>query len=407
MKFVRRNIHTILSILVFCSYLLLVYQFSQTHQHREKFFIKNAKHDLVFSFKNAWLETHLEELKKDSTQECFFQKFERILHTKTEAQSFDFVISYKIIDSLTNRILHHGNWSSLSSKRNEKAISLVRFPLTESQLVVFDINLLQSKSFSTVQIPWLRFALILGIFTLLVLWSFQRWYKNHQKNQIKTDYMLGITHEMKSMLTTISLASEFISTNNGSIKEDEYKQIIINETKEMMKLVQQVLNMAVMEKRELNMNYENIEIQSFIEDIILSFRVKQEKYNGHINFINEVAVEKFWADQILLKLALSNIIDNAFKYSKMHPIIDILVTNDNDYYIIKIKDNGIGIAKSNLSKIFKPTYQVKSSITNKLSGVGMGLYFVKQIIKIHKGKIKVNSELNKGSEFCVYIPKYE
>ena len=172
-------------------------------------------------------------------------------------------------------------------------------------------------------------------------------------------------------------------------------------------MVQQVLNMAVLEKKKLSINYEKIEIQPFINEIIHSYAVKIENYNGHIHFTNEVPEEIFWADRVLLKLAISNIIDNAIKYSSMHPIIQILATSENGYIVIKIKDNGIGIPKSHHKKIFKPTLRVKNELSQKPYGVGMGLYFVKQIIKIHKGKIKVNSELNKGSEFCVYIPKYE
>lgn len=407
MRLISKNIHIILSILAICSYLLLLLHFSQTHQPKQKKLIENAEQEIIYTFSNAWLQTKIKEIEQKDNDFQFFQHLDEYLLKNSKMNNFDFCLSYQVVDLLSNQIIHQGNWGQLTDKRNPEIVHQKSFALTDSYNIIFSFNLLKSKSHPNSYIILLQYALILGFFTFFALLSIQKWRKNQLRNQMKTDYMFGITHEMKSMLTTISLATEYIITNKGANNEEEYKHIIQDESKELMKMVQQVLNMAVLEKKKLSINYEKIEIQPFINEIIHSYAVKIENYNGHIHFTNEVPEEIFWADRVLLKLVISNIIDNAIKYSSTHPIIQILATKENSYYVIKIKDNGIGIAKSHLHKIFKPAFRIKNTISKKPYGVSMGLHFVKQIIKIHKGKIKVNSELNKGSEFCVYIPKYE
>lgn len=407
MRLIKRNIHVILSILIICLYVLLLFHFSHSHQPEQKKLIKNAEKEIVSAFSNAWLQAKIKEVEQTDNHFLFFQNLDKYLLQNSEMHDFDFSLSYQVTDLLSNQIIHQGNWGNLMEEKETKIVHQNSFVLTDSHKVIFTFYYLKSKAHSYSCFVLIQYALILGFFTFFVLLSIQKWRQNQHKNQMKTDYMYGITHEMKSMLTTITLATDYIIANKDSNKEEGYKYIILDESKELMKMVQQVLNIAVLEKKKLNIHYEKIEIQPFIDEIIHSYTVKIENYKGHIHFINEVPEEIFWADRILLKLALSNIIDNAIKYSSQHPIIQILATKEKDYYIIKIKDNGIGISKSHINKIFKPTLRIKNAISKKPYGVGMGLYFVKQIIKIHKGKIKVNSELNKGSEFCVYIPKYE
>ncbi|MDD2411786.1 MAG: HAMP domain-containing sensor histidine kinase [Bacteroidales bacterium] len=407
MRLINKNIHIILSIIVICSYLILLFSFSQSHQPEQKKLINKAEQEIISTFSYAWYQTKVQDFEKKDSSSLFFDNLDALLNEKSEILDFDFSLTYQVIDLSSGQILHQGKWGQLSETRSDKIIHEKSFALTDSYNIILTFNNLKSKASSFSYRIIIQFALILGFFTFFVLLSIHKWRKNQLKSQMKTDYMYGVTHEMKSLLTTISLATEFIIANKGANKENEYKHIILEESKELMKMVQQVLNMAVLEKKKLSINYESIEIQSFIDDIIRSYSVKIENYNGNIHFTNEVTEEKFWADRALLKLALSNIIDNAIKYSSMHPIIHILATTENGYFVIKIKDNGIGIPKSHLNKIFKPTLRIKNALSKKPYGVGMGLYFVKQITKIHKGKIKVNSELNKGSEFCVYIPKYE
>lgn len=407
MRLIKRNIHVILSILIICLYVLLLFHFSHYHQPAERKLIKNAEKEILSTFSNAWLQAKIKEVEQTDSHFLFFQYLDEYLLQNSEMHDFDFSLSYQVTDLLSNQIIHQGNWGGQTEEKENKIVHQKSFILTNSHKVIFTFYYLKSKTHSYSYFVLIQYALILGFFTFFVLLSIQKWRQNQHKNQMKTDYMYGITHEMKSMLTTITLATDYIITNKDSNKEEEYKYIILDESKELMKMVQQVLNMAVLEKKKLNIHYEKIEIQPFIDEIIHSYTVKIENYKGHIHFINEVPEEIFWADRTLLKLALSNIIDNAIKYTSQHPIIQILATKENDYYVIKIKDNGIGISKSHINKIFKPTLRIKNAISKKPYGVGMGLYFLKQIIKIHKGKIKVNSELNKGSEFCVYIPKYE
>lgn len=407
MRLLNKNIHVILSVLVVCSYLLLVFHFSFSHRPTQKILLDNAEQKLVSVFSNAWLHATIKEAEKRNDKFSFFEKLDGFLLKNSEMDNFDFALSYQVFDLLSDQIIYQGNWGQFSEPRSNEVIHQKSFTLNDSNNIILSINSLKPKRPSYSSYIVVQFALILGFFTFFVLLSIQKWRKNQLQSQMKTNYMHGITHEMKSLLTTISLATEYIIENKGAHKEDEYKQVILEESAELMKMVQQVLNLAVLEKEKLSINYENISIQTFIDDIIRSYSVKIENYNGNIDFINEVTEEKFWADRGLLKLAISNIIDNAIKYSSMHPIIQILATSENGYIVIKIKDNGIGIPKSHHKKIFKHTLRVKNELSQKPYGVGMGLYFVKQIIKIHKGKIKVNSELNKGSEFCVYIPKYE
>ena len=397
------NIHIILSISMLCLYILLIALFSYSHRPNSANYKEIAEENLFLQFKEVWNETQRNEVDSLGILPALNQS----LKNRANDNLSNFSLLYNIILVNTGEILLSGEWSNIVEKSNSSIIETKSFDLSETHRVEFSFFQLDPKNKKINSKITLKYSLILGFFTLIILLLIYNWHKKRQKNQLKTDYMYGVTHEMKSILTTIILAGEFIKNNKGVKNEEEYKNIIIQESKEMLKMVQQVLNISVMEKNELSFNYELISIQELIEETVQSYSVKINNFQGHIEFINEVSDKQFWADKILLKLALSNLIDNSIKYSAFHPIIKISAQEEQGYYVIKIKDNGIGIPKSQLNNIFKPTVRLKNAVSKKPSGVGMGLYFVKQIIKIHKGKIKVNSELNKGSEFCVYIPKYE
>jgi signal transduction histidine kinase len=403
MNTIKRNIHIILSISMLCLYIVLIILFSHSHNPNSKNQKQIVEKNLFLEFKNTWLE-----VEKNNPNSCdIIENFKKELEKNSGIITHEYYLEYKIFDTESNTLLTEGIWQNTKDIENDTKPYKKEYILTPNIRLEFTISYLEPKTAIRPFYIILRYSLTSGFFMLIIIFLIFKWQKNRNKNQLKTDYMQGVTHEMKSILTTIILAGEYLKNNNGVKNEEEYKNIIINESKEMLKMVQQILNMAVMEKRELSINYELIDIQKFIEDIIQSYSVKINNYQGNIEFINQVSGTQFWADKLLLKLALSNIIDNSIKYSAFHPIIKISAQEEQGYYVIKISDNGIGIPKSQLNNIFKPAVRLKNAITKKPSGVGMGLYFVKQIIKIHKGKIKVNSELNKGSVFCVYIPKYE
>lgn len=232
--------------------------------------------------------------------------------------------------------------------------------------------------------------------------------KQKKLSVIKNDFINNMTHELKTPISTIALASEALSDKDISIN-DTQKQIYLNmirdENKRLGALVENVLQSAVIEKSELKLNKEKVNISDLINDLIGNFSIQVTKRNGQIEkkiSDNNLSVT---GDRVHLTNVLYNLLDNANKYSN-DPQITVSASAKNGNVLISVKDNGIGITKENQKKIFDKLYRVPAGNKHDVKGFGLGLSYVKAIVEKHNGKINVESELGKGSNFIVEIPIY-
>ncbi len=244
---------------------------------------------------------------------------------------------------------------------------------------------------------------ILGIFiltTYIIL-------RQKRISEIKNDFINNMTHELKTPISTISLASQMLKDSSISEKDKNYRQISViidDESKRLGFHVEKVLQMAIIDKGGVELKCKKINLHELIEQILLNINLKLTEKNGRITPNLKAQKVEVLADELHLSNVFTNLLDNAIKYSKQNPLIEVDTKNINGHVVVSIKDNGIGIRKENQKKVFEKFYRVPTGNIHDVKGFGLGLSYVKKIVEQHKGHIHLSSETGKGSEFKVYIP---
>ncbi|MDA3861816.1 MAG: HAMP domain-containing sensor histidine kinase [Melioribacteraceae bacterium] len=224
--------------------------------------------------------------------------------------------------------------------------------------------------------------------------------------EVKNDLINNITHEFKTPISAISLASEALAEpklleQKDSIKR--YSKIISEENTKLTQLVETLLNTAEFEKSEIELKVEQCEIENIIIELIEKTKVRLPEIKIEYENSNAISVISD-LDIFHFTNIISNLIDNAIKYSK--ETVDVLITlhEVSDGIEIAIADKGIGISKNNQQKIFDTFYRVQTGNIHDVKGNGIGLSYVKRIVEAHTGTIRVESKLNFGSKFIIYLP---
>jgi len=244
---------------------------------------------------------------------------------------------------------------------------------------------------------------ILGIFILTIYIIFRQ----KKLSEIKNDFINNMTHELKTPISTISLASQMLMDQSLSDNYKNYEMIsniISDESKRLGFHVEKVLQMAIMDRGGVNLNYKHLKVHEIINKILQNINLKLKESNGELESNLSAGKDDVLADELHLSNVFTNLIENAIKYSKDDPLIRIDTRNANGSIVISVKDNGIGIKKENQKKIFEKFYRVPTGNVHDVKGFGLGLSYVKKIVEQHKGHIMLDSETGKGSNFEIYIP---
>ena len=216
-----------------------------------------------------------------------------------------------------------------------------------------------------------------------------------------------MTHEFKTPIATISLAVDSIKdprVKNDKEKFDYFTRIIREENKRMNAQVENVLQMAMIEKGELNLRKEELNIHTIIQNAVELIALQVESKGGSLNNNLKAEIPLLVGDPIHLSNVIFNLLDNANKYSPEKPEIKIETANTKIGLIVHVVDKGIGMTKDIQNKIFEKFYRVPTGNIHDIKGFGLGLSYVKAVIEQHKGYIKVESEIGKGSAFEFFIP---
>jgi len=245
--------------------------------------------------------------------------------------------------------------------------------------------------------------LILTIFILAIIIIFRQ----KQLNNMKNDFVNNMTHELKTPISTISLASQMLQDPGVGKTPETLKYIsnvIRDETKRLSFQVEKVLQMAVFEREKSPLKFHEMHINGLISDIVGNFSLKVTSKGGQIssrlNALNDYAL----IDEVHFTNVIFNLMDNALKYCDKALLLNIETWNEKDHLLISIEDNGIGISKDDQKRIFEKFYRVSTGNLHNVKGFGLGLAYVKKIVDEHKGTIKVESELNIGTKFTIIIP---
>jgi two-component system, OmpR family, phosphate regulon sensor histidine kinase PhoR len=253
--------------------------------------------------------------------------------------------------------------------------------------------------------------LISVLLILMIIFSFVVFlntiFRQKKLSEMRNDFINNMTHEFKTPISTISLACEALSDKDIHKSEqvyDSYIHIISQENKRLGGMAEKILQTALLNKGRLNLKKEWINIHEIIDDVFDKLDLQIKNRNGRLlkDFNAETSV--LFADKIHLTNLISNLVDNANKYSPSDPVIIISTSNNNNNIEIDVKDNGIGIGKADKEKIFEKLYRVPTGNIHNFKGFGLGLSYVKAVAELHGGKVELESELHKGSVFKVILP---
>lgn len=261
---------------------------------------------------------------------------------------------------------------------------------------------------------WSSFIPILlmsSLFTGLLLFCFSFTiyiiFRQKKVSAMKTDFINNMTHEFKTPIATISLASDSI-LSPGILESTEkvrrFIGIIKQENARMLKQVENVLQVAQLDKKEIQLKYELIDMHELIEEVVVNAELKIQARGGAIRLNLAAPKHHLTGDKTHLTNLVSNLLDNAEKYTVAVPEIIIATRNTRKGMDISVSDNGIGIPKDAQKHIFERFYRVHTGNLHDVKGFGLGLSYVRDIVDAHGGKISVKSEPGKGSTFHILLP---
>jgi two-component system, OmpR family, phosphate regulon sensor histidine kinase PhoR len=254
---------------------------------------------------------------------------------------------------------------------------------------------------------WLVLSII---FLLLVSFSFayiiSTIIKQKKLTEIRNDFINNMTHELKTPISTISMASEGIlsikdKTDSGRIAK--YASIIYEENVRLQNLVEKVLDMAVLNTQSYDLMLSEVDIHELVKEATTTLFLEEGEKKVIVDFSLNSQNPVILVDELHIRNVLDNLIDNAYKYSSDEPCIHISVDDIENGIKITFEDDGIGMNSETQRHIFDKFYRRPTGNLHNVKGYGIGLYYVKKIIEAHGGKIKVQSELNKGSKFFVFL----
>jgi two-component system phosphate regulon sensor histidine kinase PhoR len=255
---------------------------------------------------------------------------------------------------------------------------------------------------------WLLVCFIL--LTVLVfgfIFTIYSFLRQKKISEMKSDFVNNITHEFKTPIATISLASEMLlkpSILSSETKARKYAGIIYDENIRLKNQVENVLQLASLDNGTFSLKYKSIDIHQLIHKVADSFQLLVKEKNGSVKLLLNAANHQSFADSMHIENVISNLLDNANKYSPGIPDITLSTYNRNDHIVVAVEDKGIGISKENQKRIFRKLYRVHTGNLHDVKGFGLGLYYVKSLIEAHNGNVNLHSEPGKGSRFEISLP---
>lgn len=275
----------------------------------------------------------------------------------------------------------------------------VYFPDKKDPKVVFNESVFSSALIIS--------TLIIVIAVLIFSYAIVVILRQKKLSEVRTDFINNMTHELKTPISTIAISSDFL-LNEGVVnfpdKIKRYAYIIKMENKRLENQVERVLQMAKLERGEIQLKKESVHIHEIINSSIDFFELLIQQRSGKLELDLNATGDKVFGDVLHLTNVMYNLMDNANKYTKAGPVVKISSYNKNGGICVEFKDNGIGMTTDHQKLIFDKFYRVPTGSVHDVKGFGLGLFYVKTIIEKHGGTIHVNSEINKGTVFTIWLP---
>lgn len=253
---------------------------------------------------------------------------------------------------------------------------------------------------------WIALALVFILVLSYFVYSLFIMLKEKRLSEMRKDFINNLTHELKTPIANIAMASEVLKRPDHALSKEKatrYADIIHEENRRLSGQVDRVLQMAFLEEKGLELQFEDLNINSLVEEVIYSLKPKMQKRQGWINFVQQATQPLVKVDRFHLTNLLHSLIDNAEKYSPEKPEIAISTHNSSEGLWVSVADRGIGISKEAQQYIFDRFYRVPTGDVHDVKGSGLGLSYAKMVVEAHGGQILVESQPQKGSRFSFLI----
>jgi len=258
--------------------------------------------------------------------------------------------------------------------------------------------------------PWFAIPVL---FTLIIFTAFfltvRTMLRQKKVSEIKNDFINNMTHEFKTPIATISLAVDALK--NEKVQKDPEKlgyfsSIIKEENQRMNRQVETILKSALMDRQEVQLNNKPLHVHQIINDVVDNFILRLQEKQGTLETELNAQNDLIEGDEVHINNLINNLLDNAVKYSKENvpPRIHLSTTSNNKKLIIRLEDNGIGMTRETVKRIFEKFYRAHTGNIHNVKGFGLGLSYVKTVVEAHDGNIKADSTLGKGSCFIIELP---
>ena len=376
---------------------------------------KPKKNDLIFPSDKLQLDffnnSVIQRFSKDEIKEYLKRAF---AENNLKDTKFEFAIAQ---NSLTGDQIQSDNFFKYYPDTANNFMQI--FPLMggsggslenltrEESLVVLVPN---QNSIVLKELTWFILGAIL--FTLIIAAAFfitiRTLIRQKKLSEIKNDFINNMTHEFKTPLATISLAVDALKNEKvvaDKTKSDYFTGIIKEENKRMNKQVETILQAALLDKQEVQLNLKKLSAHQLINAALNNIILPVKEKGGDLLVDFQAKEDLILADEVHFTNLINNLLDNALKYTEDKPLIKLTTCNSGNLFKIKIEDNGIGMSKETVNKIFEKFYRAHTGNIHNVKGFGLGLSYVKTMVLAHKGTIKAESVLGKGSTFYISIPQ--
>jgi len=281
--------------------------------------------------------------------------------------------------------------------------------LMKEECILLGIYFPDEDNYLIGQLLW--WLILSAIFLLIVIIGFSyvimNLFRQKKLSEMKTDFMNNMTHEFKTPIATISLASEMLLKPNvyeSAEKTSKYANIIYDENSRLKNQVEQVLQIAVLDRGSFKLTKTKIGLHDLLMEVAENFEILVKQREGTLSLDLKASPDTIDADPIHLTNIINNLLENANKYSPETPELYIRTWNAHKGIVVSIEDKGIGISHENQKHIFKKFFRVHTGNIHDVKGFGLGLYYVNIIVEAHDGTITLHSELKKGSRFEIFLP---
>lgn len=259
--------------------------------------------------------------------------------------------------------------------------------------------------FNNMHMVWGSSAALILLVSGVFFASVNTMLKQKKLSMIKNDFINNMTHELKTPISTISLAVEVMKDPDVKTPDtSRYLNIISSENKRLESQVEKVLQIALLDKNKISLHKEEIDVHEMLANVKACYAMKIERLEGSFQVNLKAQNAKIMADAVHMNNVFHNLLDNAIKYSKEVPNVTISTFSSPEYLQIDIQDEGLGLTREDMKRVFDKFYRVHTGNLHNVKGFGLGLSYVKKMVELHNGHVKVSSKHKVGSTFSVYLP---